>query len=55
MTGYDKANFDEREARAMEHLEDVFDSADNPLTVSFCFFLLSLALGEGWQEWENVS
>lgn len=33
MAGYDKASFDEREAYAMEHLEDVFDSADNPLGV----------------------
>lgn len=33
MTGFDKASFDEREAFAMEHLEDVFDSVDNPLDV----------------------
>lgn len=33
MTGYDKASFDEREAYAMENLEKVYDSADNPLTV----------------------
>ena len=31
VTGFDKANFDEREAYAMEHLDDVFDSADHPL------------------------
>ncbi|KAK4701543.1 hypothetical protein P7C70_g4683, partial [Phenoliferia sp. Uapishka_3] len=31
MTGFDKASFDEREAYAMEHLSDVFDSADKPL------------------------
>lgn len=31
MTGFDKASFEEREAYAMEHLEDVYDSADNPL------------------------
>jgi DNA-directed RNA polymerase len=35
MTGFDKASFDEREAYAMERLEDVYDSADNPLGVSF--------------------
>ncbi|KAK4048527.1 DNA-directed RNA polymerase [Microbotryomycetes sp. JL201] len=32
MAGYDKASFDEREVFAMEHLDDVYDSADNPLT-----------------------
>ncbi|BGP03375.1 DNA-directed RNA polymerase [Rhodotorula toruloides ATCC 204091] len=31
LMGFDKASFDEREAFTMEHLEDVFDSADNPL------------------------
>ncbi|GJN93218.1 hypothetical protein Rhopal_006265-T1 [Rhodotorula paludigena] len=31
LTGFDKASFDEREAFAMEHLDDVFDSADKPL------------------------
>ncbi|KAK4053626.1 DNA-directed RNA polymerase [Microbotryomycetes sp. JL221] len=31
MAGYDKASFDEREAFAMEHLDDVYDSADHPL------------------------
>ncbi|KAM0786030.1 hypothetical protein ACM66B_006845 [Microbotryomycetes sp. NB124-2] len=31
MAGYDKASFDEREAFAMEHLDDVYDSADKPL------------------------
>lgn len=34
LTGFDKASFDEREAYAMEHLDDVYDSADNPLDVS---------------------
>ncbi|KDE05915.1 hypothetical protein MVLG_03728 [Microbotryum lychnidis-dioicae p1A1 Lamole] len=29
--GYDKASFDEREAFAMEHLEQIYDSADRPL------------------------
>ncbi|SCV72946.1 BQ2448_6871 [Microbotryum intermedium] len=29
--GYDKASFDEREAFAMEHLDDIYDSADTPL------------------------
>ncbi|KAI5477684.1 mitochondrial RNA polymerase [Pseudohyphozyma bogoriensis] len=31
LAGFDKASFDEREAFAMEHLDDVFDSADKPL------------------------
>ncbi|GAA5965706.1 hypothetical protein JCM3765_003225 [Sporobolomyces pararoseus] len=31
LTGFDKASFDEREAYAMQHLEDVMDSADKPL------------------------
>jgi DNA-directed RNA polymerase len=30
--GFDKASFDERAQFAMTHVEDVFDSADNPLT-----------------------
>lgn len=30
--GYDKASLSEREAFAMEHLEDIYDSANNPLT-----------------------
>lgn len=34
MTGFDKASFAEREAFAMEHLEDIYDSADKPLEVS---------------------
>lgn len=34
MNGFDKASFDEREMWAMEHLEQVYDSADNPLEVS---------------------
>ncbi|OLL22655.1 DNA-directed RNA polymerase, mitochondrial [Neolecta irregularis DAH-3] len=29
--GYDKASFSEREDFAMQHLTDIFDSADNPL------------------------
>lgn len=33
MAGFDKASFDEREAYAMEHLEQVYDSADKPLDV----------------------
>lgn len=37
MTGFDKASFDERESFAMEHLDDVFDSVDHPLDVSFRF------------------
>ena len=31
--GYDKATFDDRETYTTEHLEDVYDSAENPLTV----------------------
>ncbi|GAA6030317.1 hypothetical protein JCM8097_009044 [Rhodosporidiobolus ruineniae] len=31
LTGFDKASFDEREAFTMEHLDEVFDSADKPL------------------------
>ncbi|BGP42996.1 DNA-directed RNA polymerase [Rhodotorula kratochvilovae] len=31
LTGYDKASFDEREAFTMQHLDDIFDSADKPL------------------------
>ncbi|GAA5889219.1 hypothetical protein JCM16303_004353 [Sporobolomyces ruberrimus] len=31
LTGFDKASFDEREAYAMQHIEDVMDSADKPL------------------------
>jgi DNA-directed RNA polymerase len=34
LTGFDKASFDEREAYAMQHIEDVMDSADKPLEVS---------------------
>ncbi|KKF96570.1 DNA-directed RNA polymerase mitochondrial [Ceratocystis platani] len=32
VAGYDKASLDEREAFAMEHLQDIYDSATNPLT-----------------------
>lgn len=39
LSGYDKASFDERESFAMEHLDDVFDSADHPLDVSAKGFL----------------
>lgn len=31
LCGYDKASFDERERWTMEHLENIFDSADKPL------------------------
>ena len=31
--GYDKGNFDERVKFAMDHLEDIYDSAKNPLDV----------------------
>jgi len=34
LTGFDKASFDEREAYAMQQLEEVMDSADKPLEVS---------------------
>jgi len=33
--GFDKANFDERVEFVHKHLDDVYDSAMNPLTVSF--------------------
>lgn len=32
--GYDKGNFDEREQFVMEHLDDVYNSAEKPLDVS---------------------
>lgn len=32
--GYDKASFEERLLWAEEHLDDAFDSAENPLDVS---------------------
>ncbi|GAA6062188.1 hypothetical protein JCM10212_001352 [Sporobolomyces blumeae] len=31
LTGFDKASFDEREAFAMKHIDEVMDSADKPL------------------------
>lgn len=31
--GYDKASFDERLQWTMEHLDDIYDSAINPLEV----------------------
>ncbi|GAA6019478.1 hypothetical protein JCM11491_000971 [Sporobolomyces phaffii] len=31
LTGFDKASFDEREAYAMKHVEEIMDSADKPL------------------------
>jgi len=37
MFGYDKASFDDRVKFTEEHLEDVYDSADNPLTVRSSF------------------
>ena len=33
--GYDKATFDERVEFVHEHMDDVYDSAENPVTVSF--------------------
>ena len=33
--GFDKANFDERVEFVHEHLDDIYDSAMNPLAVSF--------------------
>lgn len=35
LAGYDKASFAEREKFIDEHLEDVFDSADNPTKVGY--------------------
>lgn len=32
--GFDKASFDERVQFVHEHLEDIYDSAENPLEVS---------------------
>ena len=32
--GYDKGTFDERVNFVHEHLDDIYDSAENPLTVS---------------------
>ncbi|KAL1409899.1 DNA-directed RNA polymerase [Vanrija albida] len=32
VTGYDKASFEDRAKYAQEHEDDIFDSADNPLT-----------------------
>lgn len=37
--GFDKANFDERENFVMERLDDIYDSAENPLEVSSIFNL----------------
>lgn len=35
--GYDKGTFDERVVFVHDHLADIYDSAENPLTVSrFC-------------------
>jgi DNA-directed RNA polymerase len=31
--GYDKASFDDREIFATEHLADIYDSAENPISV----------------------
>ena len=33
--GYDKANFDERVQWVEDHLEDIYDSAEKPLEVSY--------------------
>jgi len=33
--GFDKGNFDERVKFVMDHLEDVYDSAEKPLDVRF--------------------
>jgi len=38
--GFDKGNFDERVKFVMDHLEDVYDSAEKPLDVR----LLSLSM-----------
>jgi DNA-directed RNA polymerase, mitochondrial len=32
--GYDKANFDDRVAFVMDHMDDIYDSAEKPLDVS---------------------
>jgi DNA-directed RNA polymerase len=35
--GYDKASFDERVAFVMNHLDDVYDSAEKPLEVKYVY------------------
>jgi DNA-directed RNA polymerase len=32
--GFDKGNFDERETFVMQHLDDIYDSAEKPLEVN---------------------
>jgi DNA-directed RNA polymerase len=34
--GYDRGNFEERVNFVMEHLDDIYDSAEQPLEVSAC-------------------
>ena len=43
--GFDKANFDERVEFVHEHLDDIYDSAMNPLAVSFFYHFLEFAFG----------
>jgi DNA-directed RNA polymerase len=38
--GYDKAPFDDRETFATEHLTEIYDSAENPLTVGNQFYCI---------------
>ncbi len=40
--GYDKASFDERVEYVHEHLDDIYDSAVNPLEVSEFYSLVSI-------------
>ncbi len=39
--GYDKATFEERVEFVQKHLDDIFDSAENPLNVSLVFLTLA--------------
>ena len=42
--GYDKATFEERAEFVHKHLDDIFDSAVNPLNVSFVPLTQALSL-----------
>ena len=42
LMGNDKVSFDDRLRYTEEHMQDIFDTVDNPLTVIFQFVLLTL-------------
>jgi hypothetical protein len=42
--GYDKGNFEERVNFVTEHLDDIYDSAENPLDVRLAILVLSVTL-----------